>query len=1061
MKDQDSLRQALEGLGPHFELVREIGRGATAVVYLLRDHELDRDVAAKIIRSSFLHDDEARARLQREALLVARLQHPNLVRLYGTRHLEDGSTVLLMEHVPGRNLKEVLREEGPLPPGRAVALLRDVASALAYAHRRQIVHRDVKPENIYLDDEVGTARLADFGVARPWDQDSSLTLPGESLGTPAYMSPEQVDGLPVDGRSDVYSLGLVGYEMLTGEHPWEGDNLFTLIYKQKNEAPPPLDEVCPAAPPRLRQILGRALAKDPAERWGSADALLEELTELERSGEGLGFSRNWVDGLFASVEHRGAARPPAPRRGTAPGDATRGRVAPEAEASGPGQQGEAAAGAGAAGAAGSLGAAAGSPSASGTPGSGDGGAVPAEAAAEPARTGADDLAGAARAAAAGSDRSGRSAGGRSRIVWILAAAVGANVVLLAVLLGGDWFGRGSTAGAPGFGSDAAQPPPGRDGLAGPAAPAEASEPGPTGPAGGTGVEGPVVLTPVDGESRAVPVGSAVPLEVRVTDAEGTPVAGREVTFQVEEGGGLLDPTSATTDSAGVARARFTLPAVAGAVRVVAALPGGGPGAQIGMDLVATPGVPSRATVVAGQGQSGPAGGMLPGDLSVRVLDEVGNPVPGAEVVMEPASGSGTVTPPRARTDASGMVAFSWRLGDGGGGQQVVGRLPEAPDLSVTFRATAVADEQPEEASAAPEPPPETASERTPEAAETPVAGGVPVPTVVRRTFAVGGTSVCRVGSQSVWCRGGGGVAGSRSFGARAVATGVSHACGLADDGMALCWGSNGNGQLGDGTRTDRADPVPVETEMRFGSVTAGLSHTCALDGAGRAWCWGRNISGQLGDGSREDRPTPRPTPGSVRLQRIVAGWNHTCGLAAGGGVVCWGLNDQGQLGDGSRVDRLAPATVPGLSGQQDLAAGSAHTCSMGSGVLRCWGGNDFGQLGDGSRRGRAGPVVVEGLPEAVSRVATGAVHTCALLTDASVWCWGQNTHGQLGDGSTTDRAAPVAVEGGHAFTTLYAGGGSTCGITREGEELCWGLNQAGQLGDGTRTNRSVPTPVGD
>ncbi len=106
-------------------------------------------------------------------------------------------------------------------------------------------------------------------------------------------------------------------------------------------------------------------------------------------------------------------------------------------------------------------------------------------------------------------------------------------------------------------------------------------------------------------------------------------------------------------------------------------------------------------------------------------------------------------------------------------------------------------------------------------------------------------------------------------------------------------------------------------------------------------------------------------------------------------------------------------------------------------------------------------MVVEGLPGPVSRVATGAVHTCALLTDASVWCWGQNSHGQVGDGTTTDRPTPVPVSGDHAFSALHAGGGSTCGITREGEELCWGLNQSGQLGDGTRTNRSVPTPVGD
>ncbi|MBT8337461.1 MAG: serine/threonine protein kinase, partial [Gemmatimonadetes bacterium] len=277
----DSVRATLEALGPGFELLRELGRGATAIVYLVRDHELDRDLAVKVIRSSFGADEEAMARLDREAKLVARLQHPNIVKLYGTQHLPDGSMVLLMEHVPGRNLKELLQDTGPLPPRRAMALLEDVASALAYAHRRKIVHRDVKPENIYIDDEVGTARLADFGVARPWDLDTRLTLPGESLGTPAYMAPEQIDGGDVDGRSDVFSLGLVAYEMLAGEHPWEGDSIYSIIFKQKHEDPPDLRTIRPDISDRVVAIVERAVHKAPDERWASADEMLDALKALE------------------------------------------------------------------------------------------------------------------------------------------------------------------------------------------------------------------------------------------------------------------------------------------------------------------------------------------------------------------------------------------------------------------------------------------------------------------------------------------------------------------------------------------------------------------------------------------------------------------------------------------------------------------------------------------------------------------------------------------------------------------------------------------------------------
>ncbi len=280
MKDPDQLQKAIESLSGDFELIRQLGQGATAVVYLLRDHALERDVAMKVIRATYAGDDEAIARLQREARLVAQLTHPNIVKLFGTQRLDDGSFALFMEHVPGRNLKEILREEGAFPVPKTLKVLRDIASALAYAHRRRIVHRDVKPENIYIDEEVGSARLADFGVARPWDQDARLTIPGASLGTPAYMSPEQVDGQEVDGRSDVYSLGLVGYELLLGRHPWEGENVFTIIYRQKNEELP-VDSLGLEDYPDFAEILERALEKNPAARPESAVAFLERLSEVD------------------------------------------------------------------------------------------------------------------------------------------------------------------------------------------------------------------------------------------------------------------------------------------------------------------------------------------------------------------------------------------------------------------------------------------------------------------------------------------------------------------------------------------------------------------------------------------------------------------------------------------------------------------------------------------------------------------------------------------------------------------------------------------------------------
>src|SRR5690606_24433762 len=170
-----------------------------------------------------------------------------------------------------------IRRHGPLPIEHVERVLRDVAEALAYAHKRQIVHRDIKPENIYLDPETGRAMLADFGIARAGDGETELTRTGMSLGTPSYMSPEQIDGRIVDGRSDLYSLGLVGYEMLTGRKPWQGETLYSVIYKQKHERLPAVSRLRSDVPPGLVRLIERCLHKEPEQRWASADEFLTAL----------------------------------------------------------------------------------------------------------------------------------------------------------------------------------------------------------------------------------------------------------------------------------------------------------------------------------------------------------------------------------------------------------------------------------------------------------------------------------------------------------------------------------------------------------------------------------------------------------------------------------------------------------------------------------------------------------------------------------------------------------------------------------------------------------------
>jgi serine/threonine-protein kinase len=258
-----------------YELIRELGRGGTAVVYLAREKELGRLVAIKLMHQSHVQDEEAIARLVREAKTISRLQHPNIVMLYGTRRLVDRGYALILQYVPGKTVKQRLRESGPFPLPLVERIINDLGAALQYAHQHRIVHRDIKPENIFIDEDTGAARLADFGIARFWDSDSGLTLPGTAMGTPNYMSPEQVDGRrDLDGRSDIYSIGLVAWEMATGQQPWAGETLYNVVYKQKHEQLPSLEQLRPDMPHYFRNAIEGALKKIVAERWRDAGELL-------------------------------------------------------------------------------------------------------------------------------------------------------------------------------------------------------------------------------------------------------------------------------------------------------------------------------------------------------------------------------------------------------------------------------------------------------------------------------------------------------------------------------------------------------------------------------------------------------------------------------------------------------------------------------------------------------------------------------------------------------------------------------------------------------------------
>jgi alpha-tubulin suppressor-like RCC1 family protein len=288
----------------------------------------------------------------------------------------------------------------------------------------------------------------------------------------------------------------------------------------------------------------------------------------------------------------------------------------------------------------------------------------------------------------------------------------------------------------------------------------------------------------------------------------------------------------------------------------------------------------------------------------------------------------------------------------------------------------------------------------------------------------------------------------------ALATGWAHSCALTSSGGVKCWGSNFVGQLGDGTTTDRSTPVDVVgLTTGVSAIAAGGNHTCALTTAGAVKCWGGNGFGGVGDGTTTDRSTPTDVSGITSgASAIAAGAFHSC-AALGSGVRCWGQNDFGQLGDGSQTNRPTPVAVVGItSGTTALSAGGKHTCALGSGGgLKCWGDNQSGQLGDGTGVSpRTIPTDVFGLGSGVSAVAAGGQHSCALLSGGGAKCWGRNHLGQVGDGTSTTRLAPVDVSGltsGVGF--LAAGRWHTCAVVAaSGGVKCWGSPQGnGSAGD--------------
>lgn len=301
-----------------------------------------------------------------------------------------------------------------------------------------------------------------------------------------------------------------------------------------------------------------------------------------------------------------------------------------------------------------------------------------------------------------------------------------------------------------------------------------------------------------------------------------------------------------------------------------------------------------------------------------------------------------------------------------------------------------------------------------------------------------------------------------------VASGDGHTCQVKEDGTVRCWGRNDQGQLGDGTRTWTGIPVAVAGLGSVVTVTAGHAHSCALLADGSVRCWGSNAFGQLGDGSTSLRPAPVAVSGLGGVVAITAGDFHTCALRVDSGVLCWGRDDYGELGDGdgSASSSAVPKAVKDLaSAVVTIAAGGGHTCALLiNRRVACWGRNDRGQIGDGSTNHARSPVAVPafgGLFGLLAvAIAAGGAHSCAVaVNDGRLYCWGAGTSGQLGSGMLRDEPDVVAVAGLSRVATVVAGRQHTCALLADGSGRCWGDNEHAQLGHGDGARSLAPSPV--
>ncbi len=858
-------------LEAEYELLNELGRGGSAVVWRARDRSLGREVAIKVVHTRTAGaNDDAIARLAREARTVAKLQHPNIVTVYAVKRLREGGLALVMQLVPGRTLKQAVAESGAFSAEEAERVIRDVAQALAYAHSHGVVHRDVKPENIFIDETNGRAMLSDFGIAYSSEFDSRLTMTGAAIGTPAYMSPEQIDGAPANARSDVYSLGLVAWEMLTGERPWEGETLYNVIFKQKHEELPTIDELRPnAIPARLQYIVERMLQKKPAARWAGAEGLLTILTAWVVPGDW----RQWEEAHQRRRELVKAAS-----KGKAPTPTSVATASSQATVRFPRPR---------------------------TPASEQvviptnleqGG--PLTPVATPAEDEDDD------APSWASTPIKATHGWRNTGIGFAVLFVAGLFAAYAWSSGRLQFPAtwsGSNADAPRTIPIAALPP-AIDSLTD-------------------------SLNRVKADSAALAVGTSTRADsvgradsiARASLTATALNASKLLGQNVSPAGVVVAPAvrAPVAPSIGVAATKPTVIDVTPTVRssedraTVAA--GARHSCVVAQSGVYCWGANDRGQLGNGESESRDTPDVLNADIDLTQVvagygHSCGLTKSGDAYCWGDNErgqlGDATTTSRSAPVRVASNLSFQMVRA----GQRHTCALTNGGDVACWgFNEKGQVGDG-------------TVNNRS-----SPVIVKAPVKFI---SVSAGWGHTCAIsfdGAAYCWGDNAAGQLGDGTHNPHrtpepvasalkftSISAGNTHTCAITDGGEAFCWGRNDSGQLGAGGSANSDAPIRVETPVRFASVTVGSAHSCGRTRSGQAWCWGRNTYGQLGDGSTTNASQPVRVAGPMSFASLNATGAHTCGTTADGETWCWGYNSFGQLGDGTRANhpRAVRVTMP-------------------------------------------------------------------------------------------------------------------------------------------------------